>query len=492
MSKKSGKKGGGKHAGMTEEERLLYMQQKSQAEEDTAKRKEDMLTHFLKDKLQKEERNTILNLYKLRQQWRAVLTQTKTAELRNDMSVLSQSFERVLDYKDNIIKSLVVDLSEREQQSELARSSHLQNVDCLLELHRSRLAELAFNFNTSLEELSSEYNTEREQILSQHQQESMNLENVKFSMEKHYADLDSEARRDYESTGNQIKKQNKEEMQTVKDQMGGAIEKLWQDMQEVLHEYNVSTKDKKIAADALYVKDEQSAKEIDAHKKHIQKLQESISALRCQLSSSQTGESAQQLRSDRDELGQEVQHLRVQLGVAQTNRRKQLTKLTIQSSNAAKKIQETVSMGERLLRLSEVCSKMETEHEKVLPFYKSSLTEEELSQERANAMKSPTEKLTQLIHDYSPLGKFWQRYNKVQLDSLCLKREKMLLLQENERLRLYLKQYLDEVSVSDESFQQQKLLVVSSSPLQAPAATERRDQKRYVVQEAANIVQKQH
>ncbi|XP_051754136.1 dynein regulatory complex subunit 2 [Ctenopharyngodon idella] len=491
MSKKAGRKGGGKHAGMTEEERLLYMQHKAQAEEEIAKRKEDMLTQFLKDKLQKEERNTILNLHKLRQQWRAVLTQTKTAELRNDMSVLSQSFERVLDYKDNIIKSLVVDLSEREQQSELARSSHLQNVDCLLELHRSRLAELEFNFNTSLEELSSEYNTEREQILSQHQKESMNLENVMFSMEKHYADLDNEARRDYESTGNQITKQNKEEKQIVKDQMEGVLEKLWRDMQVVLHEYNESTKDKIIAADSLHVKDKQSAKEIDAHKKHIQKLQESISALRCQLSSSQTGERVQQLRSDRDELAQEVQHLRVQLGAAQTIRRKQLTKLTIQSSNSAKKLQETVALGERLVRLSEVCSKMETEHEKVLPFYKSSLSEEELNQERANAMESPTEKLAQLIHEYSPLGKFWQRYNKVQLDRLCLKREKMLMLQENERLRIYLKQYLDEVSVPDESFQQKKLLVVSSPTLQATAATERRDQKRYVVQEAANIVQKQ-
>lgn len=48
------------------------------------------------------------------------------------------------------------------------------------------------------------------------------------------------------------------------------------------------------------------------------------------------------------------------------------------------------------MRLSEVCSKMETEHEKVLPFYKSSLNEEELNQERANAMESPTEKLAQV------------------------------------------------------------------------------------------------
>ncbi|XDV36388.1 hypothetical protein PO909_006177 [Leuciscus waleckii] len=71
---------------------------------------------------------------------------------------------------------------------------------------------------------------------------------------------------------------------------------------------------------------------------------ETISALRCQLSSSQSGGTVQQLRLDRDELGQEVQHLRVQFRAAQTIRRKQLTKLTVQSNNAAKKLQETVAL----------------------------------------------------------------------------------------------------------------------------------------------------
>jgi len=48
------------------------------------------------------------------------------------------------------------------------------------------------------------------------------------------------------------------------------------------------------------------------------------------------------------------------------------------------------------LRRSELCSKLETEYEKVLPFYKSSLSEEELSQEKANAMKSADEEHTQV------------------------------------------------------------------------------------------------
>lgn len=57
---------------------------------------------------------------------------------------------------------------------------------------------------------------------------------------------------------------------------------------------------------------------------------------------------------------------------------------------------DVVDQGERLLRLAEMCRKLETEHEKVLPFYTSSLTAEEESQERANAMEPPSEELAQV------------------------------------------------------------------------------------------------
>jgi hypothetical protein len=135
-----------------------------------------------------------------------------------------------------------------------------------------------------------------------------------------------------------------------------------------------------------------------------------------------------------------------------------------------------VDQGERLLRLAEMCRKLETEHEKVLPFYTSSLTAEEESQERANAMETPSEELAQVLvvlyytHtdlrlppnfsfvtrfaqamlDYLVLERFWQRYNKVLLERLCLERERGALTQENQQLRILLRQYLDGISVSDE------------------------------------------
>ena len=53
---KSGGPGKKKLSKMTEEERIVYLEQKMLAEEEMKKKKEDMLAQFLKDKLQKEEK----------------------------------------------------------------------------------------------------------------------------------------------------------------------------------------------------------------------------------------------------------------------------------------------------------------------------------------------------------------------------------------------------------------------------------------------------
>lgn len=58
----------------------------------------------LQDKLAKEKRSSTLNLHKLNAQWRAVLRDTKDKELRQDMEILSQTFERVMDCKDSVIE----------------------------------------------------------------------------------------------------------------------------------------------------------------------------------------------------------------------------------------------------------------------------------------------------------------------------------------------------------------------------------------------------
>nr|XP_045009316.1 dynein regulatory complex subunit 2 isoform X4 [Jaculus jaculus] len=98
------KKGKKAKAPLSDEEQLLLFQQKLLADEETAKKKERLLNQFLKDKLAKEEHNSALNLNKINTQWRMVLREVKTRELHKDIEILSQTFERVVDCKDSVIK----------------------------------------------------------------------------------------------------------------------------------------------------------------------------------------------------------------------------------------------------------------------------------------------------------------------------------------------------------------------------------------------------
>ena len=60
------------------------------------------------------------------------MREAKSKELKKDIEILSQTFERVVDRKESVCKSLAKDLMEAEEQYAMALRSHIQNVDHLI------------------------------------------------------------------------------------------------------------------------------------------------------------------------------------------------------------------------------------------------------------------------------------------------------------------------------------------------------------------------
>ncbi|XP_060796597.1 dynein regulatory complex subunit 2-like [Neoarius graeffei] len=410
---------------------------------------------------------------KLNQQWRAILRQTRAAELREDFTILRKTFERVVACKDNAINLLVRDLNETAQQS----SAHLQHMDHLLKVQKSRLAALESHWSTSLKELSTEYNSKRDQLLKLHQQESEYIKAESFALGQRYAEMSSEAKQDYLIARDDIKNRH-------------AVDSTLQELQQwYLREMQActeATEDQKNKALNLH----SDIEKINLKRRQVQKLQDTIKAPSSHQSSSQSENEAYacHLQEQREELTQKVQQLRAKLSSAQEAERTRLVNQITYSNNTIKKLQDVIGEEERLLRMADVCRKLETEQEKMLPFYMSSLNAEELSQEKAHSMEAMSKELAQTMVDYRDLEKFWQRYNKILLERLCLEREKVVLGRENQQLRILLKQYLDRISVSDEILQQQNsLLMLSCAPqLVSPAS---KPQTCRTVIEAAHVVQ---
>ncbi|KAK4807243.1 hypothetical protein QYF61_006304 [Mycteria americana] len=530
---------------MAAEDGLLLLQSQALAEEEAAKTKGEMLTRFLKpltpsppltapaqDKLAKEERSSGLNLRKLSTQWRAVLRETKDEELRRDIEILSQTFARVMDCKDSVIEaseglagrrrhrgppSLATDLEEAEEQHAQALRSHLHNVDRLLQLQRERLTCLEEGYSTQLEALKTEFETERRTILEQHERESCYLRDVALAAEENYARNDHEATLNFQSARDDIKSKSLQEKQYSRMQLGGKAEVLWEQFQRAMQSYTEATEHQKIAFEALKQKDEKSSREIETQAKKLQKLQDLVTATKGRIAA-HLRESEEQNRCAREEkervLGQ-LQELKSGMNQARAKAHGSLTRLTVQSGAALKALARVVEkvtpaahgqrerrggatvpsrpaltritppQAQRVLRLAEMCRRLETEEEKVLPFYPSSLAEEEQRDARQVLEETPAEPLartlprsskgqdpasgtaglvrgqfrdplssslplSQAMQDYVGLERFWQRFNKAKLEEQALERERAALSQRNRRLRELLRQYLAGISVSQE------------------------------------------
>ncbi|VCW77187.1 unnamed protein product [Gulo gulo] len=437
---------------LSDEEQLLLFQQKLLAEEEMAKKKERLLSQFLKDKLAKEEHNSALNLNKINTQWRTVLREVKTRELHKDIEILSQTFERVVDCKDSVIKSLAKDLTEAEEQYAHALRSHLHSIDQLLALQRRRLHLLEESYNMELEALTKEFETERKTIIDQHEKEIRYLQDVFMAMEQNYIDSEYESKLEFQSMWDDLKNKNLEEKHFLRLQLENIVEDLWRRFQEALKNYTDATEDQKIAFETLKVKDEKSSKEIETQMKKIQRLQDSIIILKSKIMmhNRESEDQNQYIRKDKELVLAQLRKLKAQRTQARELSQENLVKLTLESNATLKALRKIVDKGEKILKLAEICRKFETEEEKVLPFYSTVLTPEEQKEIEEIYPEELTEELTKVIVNYKGMENFWKRYNKVKLEQLSLQHRHAQLSEINRKLREMLKQYLDGISVSDE------------------------------------------
>ena len=70
------------------------------------------------------------------EKWRAIMRQAKSAELKKEIVILSQTFERIMDRKSAVIQQLAKDLEESEEQNRMATRAHQSNLGKLNEVNR--------------------------------------------------------------------------------------------------------------------------------------------------------------------------------------------------------------------------------------------------------------------------------------------------------------------------------------------------------------------
>lgn len=137
--------------------------------------------------------------------------------------------------------------------------------------------------------------------------------------------------------------------------------------------------------------------------------------------------------------------------------------MTNNSRNAVEKLKEYLELGERILKTAELCRRQETEKEKVLPFYETTVDESEISEEHKNQFQELT---PEEYEEFKYLNNFFKRHNKVLLDLLAIKKQKEALGKDNQMLKSLLKQYLDGISLNDEVLRTNNPLFIINNRIQ--------------------------
>lgn len=117
---------------------------------------------------------------------------------------------------------------------------------------------------------------------------------------------------------------------------------------------------------------------------------------------------------------------------------KRLKELAKNSKGCTDRLKGYLTQLERILRTAEMCRKMETEREKVLPFYEHDDEVEKQYQE-----VNPRDEIDDFEMGYEELSKlenFMKRYNKVLLDKLAIEKQKRTLEKENAFFKSLLKE----------------------------------------------------
>ncbi|XP_010128848.1 PREDICTED: coiled-coil domain-containing protein 65, partial [Chlamydotis macqueenii] len=352
--------------------------------------------------------------------------------------------------------------------------SHLHNVDRLLQLQRCRLTCLEEAFDAQLQALKLEFEAERRTILEQYKRESRYLQDMALAADQNYAEKDHEVTLNFQSARDDIKNKSLKEKQYSHMHLGGKAEALWEQLQQAMQSYAEATEHQKITFKALKQKDEKSSREIEMQAKKLQKLQDLITATKGRIKAhlQMREEQIRYAREEKERVLRQLQDLKSEMNRARVKAHGSLARLTVQSSAALKTLAQVVEKAQQILRLAEMCHRLETEEEKVLPFYTSSLAEEE-QRDACRALKDPpVEPLAWTMQDYMGLEHFWQQFSKAQLEEQALEQEREALSKRNRCLRELLRQYLAGISITQEVLSEPSLLLAvqhkSSIPRDLP------------------------
>uniref|UniRef100_A0A0G4HVM7 Dynein regulatory complex subunit 2 n=1 Tax=Chromera velia CCMP2878 TaxID=1169474 RepID=A0A0G4HVM7_9ALVE len=429
---------------------------KALPESDKDKFLNEIKKKYLKQMAAIEEQHSKHNMFRVQEAWLKIMRAAKTAQLKKEVEILSQNHQRDVDRKEALLHMMDRDLDEAEEQQLVASRSHFSNVGQLLDIQTARLEAVDHHFQAALSEMRQDFAAERRDLEHRHSLFSKELQLIVHFITKEEEEKEQAETHEHNTQFEVLKNRNIEEDHQTKSKLEDAVDTIKDKCNQALQDYKTQTDSNTQEYKKLLHEDDKVSREVDQRLRRVERLQQQIADWKSKIiqNRSECEERNSQLRLEKEELQRHYQELKAKMSKFRAEQMRRLRDLSSNAKECTESLDSQLKLAERILQTAALCRKLETEREKVVPFYLSrevDLEELDWSDVPAEVKEEIREALSDVgIDEWTYLDSFFKRYNKVFLDKLAIDKERQRLEKENEQLRSILKQFLDGVSVNDQ------------------------------------------
>ncbi|XP_023306583.2 dynein regulatory complex subunit 2 [Lucilia cuprina] len=365
-----GKKGkGNKLAKMSEEERARYLQLRADIEEEARRRKMQLISMYMKNKLKREEAFCRLNMAKINQEWRSILRQVKCQELRKEIIEMEKYCKNMMDHKDNVIRRLLNDLEVAHSQHDNMSQAHMEMVQHFINIQQQRLEFFRDNYESEKQLMLQEFQDDHNKLKELSTDAREHLECVYYQLEAKNDSQKNEAHEKFLGQLDDIKAEMQLRIEEITEKGEKKLERLWHEYQLALADYVNHTEG--FYADYMDLKerDEEYTNQTRDYCYEIEKASNQLASLKLTLADAEDKSEVRlkHLKLMKEHLSNKLNEVKERVDREMHDNAEKFKLTSVESYKAVKYFKTLCDKGNTILQLAEVCRKFETEKEKILP-----------------------------------------------------------------------------------------------------------------------------
>ncbi|XP_067210933.1 dynein regulatory complex subunit 2-like [Linepithema humile] len=326
-----------------------------------------------KEQLMREIKLGALTTKRYRTLWREMMMRIKMPQIIEDVEVAWRNFDRALDIKDYRISLLMDELAEAEEQYQRNVRSHIETIDRLLRSYKKKMEREEQNYRATLNEKLDQKDIEVNKICHQQNENEIFLQLVTHNVQQQLKESLNNLKSIALSKIDAFVADSKDIRRFSATQLENQLRSFWEELRQVLSDYQNKTKDRRNHYEPLKEKDGKDQQVIAQQLLRTASLFEEIQKFRSKITTydAATNREISEILAEYDFFQKVYWTVKNRFLFEQAKDKEQLKILSIEYNKTIKHLERLVNKGKRLLTLMQICRKYETQYEKILPFVES-------------------------------------------------------------------------------------------------------------------------